>query len=258
MVRIILEDAFQRYGLAPADFSAEEKQRFLALRDRLLGGEPLQYVLGQADFFGLKFTVNPAVLIPRQETEELVAWVLAFLKERAILQPSVLDIGLGSGCIAVTLKHRQKDIRITGLETSPEALAVARGNALRLLENEDFSFLSGNALEAQTWSSLPTFDVMVSNPPYIPVSEQHLVPAHVLAHEPGLALFVHDDDPLVFYRVLAERAIDHLNPGGALFFECNEFNAQDVCRMLARMAFASVTLRQDISGADRMILALRP
>jgi release factor glutamine methyltransferase len=258
IVRIVLEDAFQcRLPVQNRSMTVAEIDRFETLSARLEAGEPVQYVLGEADFFGLKFLVTPAVLIPRQETEELVAQVLQYLKSSGLDKPVLLDIGLGSGCIGLTLRKKHPGLRLYGLEKSAEALAVARENAGRLLGSQSagVTLLQGDILDRDTWSDLPAFDVVVSNPPYIPAAEKHLVPEHVQAHEPWLALFVEHDDPLLFYRVIAEFALEKLHPGGALFFECNEFNAAEAAEMLRAKGFLHVQLQKDLYGADRMIAA---
>jgi len=253
IARIVFEDVFDLRHRADAVLSPEELVRFEEIHRRLLAGEPVQYVLGEADFFGLKFLVNPAVLIPRQETEELVAWVLEWLKFERIASPAVLDIGLGSGCIAVTLKRKLPEIRLFGLEKSPEALTVATENARRILGDAAFSFVLGDILETGTDAHFPLLDVIVSNPPYIPFGEQTQMPEHVLAHEPALALFVDDADPLLFYRAIAQFARQKLKPGGCLFFECNEFNAQEVAGLLEGYGFSGIELRNDLYGAERMV-----
>ncbi len=251
MVRIVFEDAFDRGR-------AFEESRFKEILERLVAGEPLQYVLGEADFFGLKFKVSPAVLIPRQETEELVAWVLEHLK----ISPkkdttSLLDIGLGSGCIGITLKKKMPGLQLFGLEKSAAALAISTENASQILNapstlNPSTQFFQGDILNRSDWDLFPAMDVVVSNPPYIPDSEKNLVPEHVMAHEPSLALFVDDPDPLLFYRVIADFALEKLRPSGVLFFECNEFNAAEVAVMLREKGFLNVEIRKDLSGAERM------
>jgi release factor glutamine methyltransferase len=272
IARIVLEDAFAR---RPA-LTADDRARLEAIATRLRAGEPVQYVLGEADFFGLKFRVTPAVLIPRQETEELVAWVLedvsafakatadasavASAKADAANQPTILDAGLGSGCIGLTIRRKNPSVRLIGLEKSADALAVARDNAARLLgpDAEGVDLRAGDLLDPAAWRDLPPLDVIVSNPPYIPRGEAHLVPPHVLEHEPHLALFVPGDaEPLVFYDVIGELGRQALKPGGRLFFECNEFNARDVVARLKQQGYGEVELRKDISGADRMIKAIR-
>jgi release factor glutamine methyltransferase len=248
IARIVIEDAFGNQQAAIDHFQFHE------MLARLLAGEPVQYVLGQADFFGLKFKVNPAVLIPRQETEELVVWVLEHLKNNEIENPAVLDIGLGSGCIGVTLKKKVPGLQLFGLEKSPAALEVAVENARRILgEPATYEFIEGDILNYPDWANFPKIDVVVSNPPYIPLVEKGIMPEHVTAHEPELALFVDNDDPLLFYRVIADVALQKLKPGGALFFECNEFNARDVAALLREKGFAEVELRKDLAGAERMV-----
>ncbi|HRI60582.1 MAG TPA: HemK/PrmC family methyltransferase, partial [Saprospiraceae bacterium] len=216
IARIVLEDAFSvdggRWtvdgGRLTADggrWTADDQEKLQQILARLLAGEPVQYVLGEADFFGLKFRVNPAVLIPRQETEELVAWVLEHLKSSDLEHPAVLDIGLGSGCIGITLKKKFPRLHLYGLEKSKAALDVALENARRILgETTAFEFMEGDILSYPDWANFPLLDVVVSNPPYIPFAEKNMVPEHVVAHEPALALFVDDDDPLLFYRTIAD------------------------------------------------------
>lgn len=258
IARIVFEDAFGTRRPAEKVFSEMEELQFPDIRRRLLLGEPVQYVLGQADFFGLKFKVNPAVLIPRQETEELVAWALEVLKERALPHPAVLDVGLGSGCIGITLKAKRPDIRLYGLEKSPAALEVASENARRILGDQTFTFVSGDILAPSCEQLFPGLDLIVSNPPYIPLREQTLMPEHVRKYEPAIALFVDDDDPLLFYRAIAGFARRKLRPGGALFFECNEFNAGEVAELLRAEGFVNVALRSDLAGAERMARGERP
>lgn len=248
IARIVLEDAF----------SEEDDEQFYKILERLAAGEPVQYVLGQADFFGLKFKVNPDVLIPRQETEELVAWILEYLKNTGLEHPALLDIGLGSGCIGVTLKKKHPRLQLFGLEKSAAALEVATGNARRILgENVPFSFAEGDILNYHAWANFPLFDVVASNPPYIPLVEKSMMPEHVTAHEPVLALFVDNADPLLFYRVIADFALQKLRPGGALFFECNEFNASQVAELLRERGFVETELRKDLAGAERMLRGIR-
>ncbi|MBK8193958.1 MAG: peptide chain release factor N(5)-glutamine methyltransferase [Lewinellaceae bacterium] len=257
--RILLEDAF---GIQPHErdivLAPEDKENLAAMLQRLLEGEPVQYVLGTADFFGLRFKVSPAVLIPRQETEELVAWALEWLKTRQVESPGVLDIGLGSGCIGITLKKKNPGIRLAGVEKSPAALAIALENADTILGKGACHFVAGDILDESSWAQFSMYDMVISNPPYIPYSEQSLVPEHVIDYEPGLALFVEDRDPLVFYRAIAAFCLKKLHPGGALFFECNEFYAGQVADMLREKGFYGIILRNDLAGAARMVCAFQP
>lgn len=261
IARIVVEDAFGARSRPEAQaWTPEEDQQFEAITERLLQGEPVQYVLGEADFFGLRFRVDPAVLIPRQETEELVAWILEYLQEKYRGgQPALLDIGLGSGCIGITLKKKFPGLRLFGLEKSPAALALARDNAARILGNTpDVQLLEGDVLQPGAADLFPALDLIASNPPYIPLVEKVLVPEHVAAHEPALALFVDNEDALLFYRAIAAFAQRKLRPGGGLFFECNEFNAREVVALLEAEGFAAVTLQKDLAGADRMVYASMP
>lgn len=255
IARIAIEDLFYTKAARHWRISDDsDRQRFDDLCERLEAGEPVQYVTGQADFFGLVFHVSPAVLIPRQETEELVDWVLEWLRGYAGVSPRVLDIGTGSGCIGIALRHQRPDIILTATDKSKEALEQARENAFRLLPSagsctfavEDILHPSPGFLESR-------WEVIVSNPPYIPVREKAMMPEHVLAHEPALALFVDDADPLLFYRVIADLALEKLMSGGGLFFECNEFNATEVAGLLEQKGFRDVQLRRDMAGADRMV-----
>ncbi len=258
IVRIVLEDAFDSRTSAPGHpLGVGEETRLKEIAGRLAAGEPVQYVLGTADFFGLQFQVSPAVLIPRQETEELVDWVLADLKAMSKPAATLLDVGLGSGCIGLTLKKKYPTLQVYGLEKSPAALAVARANAARLLPGQQVQLFEGDILQEADWGLFPLIDVLVSNPPYIPYREKALMPENVLAHEPALALFVPDDDPLVFYRALADFALAKLLPGSSCFFECNEHNTQAVAALLRQTGLNDVEVRRDLSGKERMIKAIR-
>jgi release factor glutamine methyltransferase len=259
IARIVAEDVFLLKKHPARPLTAEQIAHLQQIQSRLTAGEPLQYVLGEADFFGLKFRVSSAVLIPRQETEELVAWVLEWLKTSEIERPALLDIGLGSGCIGIALKKNFPRLHLFGLEKSPAALAIALENAERLLtpRPSPLTFYEGDILDPADWERFPLLDVAVSNPPYIPLREKSLMPEHVLAHEPSLALFVDDADPLLFYRAIALFCQKKLRPGGALFFECNEFNAHQVADLLSEEDFAAVELRRDLAGAERMLKAVR-
>lgn len=226
---------------------------YFTLKKRLLTGEPVQYVVGFAWFYGIKFKVNPSVLIPRPETEELVEWIFETLKKDKS-KISVLDIGTGSGCIAITLKVKNTDLKVSALDVSESALITASRNAFR--NNADIDFKCLNILDEKHQSQLPNFDLIVSNPPYIPHREKSLMHANVLDNEPHLALFVEDNDALIFYNTIADFAKKHLNTEGYLFFECNEYNAQNVVSILEKKGFCDVQLRQDMSGKDRMIRAI--
>jgi len=255
IARIVAEDVFLLKKHPERLLTAAQAAHFEQIRSRLMAGEPVQYILGEADFFGLKFKVSPAVLIPRQETEELVAWVLEWLKTSNLEHPALLDIGLGSGCIGISLKKNFPRLHLFGLEKSPDALAIALENAERILTLRPSppAFSQGDILDSAHWPQFPLLDAVVSNPPYIPLREKSLMPEHVLAHEPSLALFVDDADPLLFYRAIALFCQKKLRPDGVVFFECNEFNARQVAALLSAEGFEAVELRKDLGGAERMV-----
>jgi release factor glutamine methyltransferase len=224
---------------------------YLNIKKRLLAGEPVQYVVGFAWFYGLKFKVNPTVLIPRPETEELVHWILETVKKNNLTNPSILDVGTGSGCIPVVLKYKNSNLILTALDISESALITASRNGFR--HNVDIDFKCLNILDKSHQERLGKFDIIVSNPPYIPLKEKMLMHNNVLEHEPHLALFVEDNDALIFYRTISEFAKKHLNTEGYLFFECNEYNAKDVKILLSKKGFRDIVMTKDMSGKDRMI-----
>lgn len=218
---------------------------------RLIEGEPLQYVLEEAYFLDKKFFVNSNVLIPRPETEELVELIKANFSN--INPLTIIDIGTGSGCITISLKSHYIHSKIYAIDVSKGALEVANINAKNHQTEIEFKLV--DILYKAEWTNLPKFDVIVSNPPYIPNTEKALMHENVLQHEPHLALFVEDDNPLIFYDKIADFALLHLNHNGQLFFECNEFNAQEVADLLLRKGFCLANIHKDINGKDRMIQA---
>ncbi len=250
MTRIILEDAFNILRRKSTEkLSIEECNRLIDIELRLERQEPVQYILGMADFYGLRFKVTPDVLIPRQETEELVLWA----KELATVMdsPKILDIGTGSGCIPVTLKQLLPKSEVHALDVSQSALEVAQQNAA--LNQVSLHFHLLDILETSTWGQLGQFDVIISNPPYIPHREASLMPDQVKKFEPQLALFVDNEDPLLFYRMIVAFAKLHLVSGGWLLFETNEFNADQVMALFSTDEFQATKLRQDILGKNRMV-----
>ncbi len=220
--------------------------------NRLVSGAPLQYVTGIQYFSGQIFKVNESVLIPRPETEELVAWILEDLQSTA-LQPdfSLIDIGTGSGCIPVSLKMKNPSAKITATDISPQALHVATENAK--LHDVEINFLEASILN-HTISQIK-YDVIVSNPPYIPLSDAGGMSANVINHEPHLALFVPDDDPLFFYKAICEFATQHLKMNGLLYFEINPPAAEQLVEYLKTSGFGKVISRNDLSGHTRFIRA---
>ncbi len=252
IARIVFEDAFGVRNFQRSDRLAPvQLTRLRTMQSRLLAMEPVQYVVGQADFFGMTLKVDNRVLIPRQETEELVEWILATQKIPAAA--AVLDIGAGSGCIALALKKHRPAWEVEALDRSSEALSLARENAGAL--DLEVSFREWDILDRQKWPQLPRFDLIVSNPPYIAREEEALVGKNVLDHEPEMALFVEGEDPLLFYRAIAGFGRRRLTEGGYLFFELNAFNADRVAALVAGQGFADVAVRKDLNGKQRMLRA---
>lgn len=241
------------FGLSKADIlcgaveemTAEKTAELNKIFGRLTEGEPVQYVLGRAEFSGRWFNVRPGVLIPRPETEELCAWITADSKASA--SPKVLDIGTGSGCIAITLQLDMPESKVTAWDISADALDVARENAQRLGAN--VNFVKQDALNAKPEGE---WDVIVSNPPYICEKEKKDMAVNVLEHEPHKALFVPDADPLLFYRAITRLAVQTLNKGGRLYFEINPIYADDTCHMMRAEGMTAVELRSDMYGKQRM------
>ncbi len=255
IARFVIEDIFNLKNIDNKILTEENKITLNLISERLLNSEPWQYVVGEADFYGLKFKVNPTVLIPRAETEELVYWILETIKKEKITQPTLLDIGTGSGCIPITLQHKNSQIDAFAVDISEDAISLANENNTLIRTN--VKFLLGDALNWQNidnqYFTSQKFDIIVSNPPYIPTFEKKVMPRHVLDFEPHLALFVSDDDPLIFYRNIAEMTKEKLNIGGFLFFECNEYNANEVLEMMRTFGYKDVILQKDMAGKDRMI-----
>ena len=228
--------------------------RLPALRARLLAHEPVQYVLGQAHFYGLELAVTPATLIPRPETEELVQLIIRAHAGRAGLR--ILDVGTGSGCIPVALGRHLPGARLTAVDISPAALAVARRNAAKYELVVDFQRV--DILRELPEIEPQSLDILVSNPPYVLESEKPLLRPNVLAHEPAAALFVPDDDPLRFYHRLAEVGRQLLRPGGALYVEGNEQNVPAVAAACAAAGYEQATVQTDLFGKDRFVRAGAP
>ncbi|MCY1723440.1 peptide chain release factor N(5)-glutamine methyltransferase [Prolixibacteraceae bacterium Z1-6] len=209
--------------------------------------QPIQYILGETEFYDLNIKVNPAVLIPRPETEELVSWIC-----NSGIKPGarILDIGTGSGCIAMALKNELKQVEVTGVDISEKALETAKENAIR--NNLKVEFAAADILN---WGNYnwQKYDLIVSNPPYVRECEKKQMDANVLDYEPEGALFVADEDPLVFYKTIAEFALDKLYPGGWLFFEINEFLGDEMVDLLKSLGYIAIELKTDINGKKRML-----
>ncbi len=253
----VLESVF---GLKPYEIllckdkkiSPDERKRIEDIVSRLKKNEPVQYVLGETEFYGMVFKVNNKVLIPRPETEELVDWII---QDRYLgLARNVLDIGTGSGCIAVSLsKHLLQD-RVYAIDISGEALQVARQNAL--LNDADVRFILQDVFMPFNPDIFPgKWDVIVSNPPYITYSEQRVMSPNVLDYEPSVALFVPDENPLLFYEKIAGLGLELLSETGALYVETSALWGQQTAGMFREKGYEEVVLKKDLSGNDRMIKA---
>lgn len=219
---------------------------------RLLNGEPLQYITGVQWFFGKPFQVNTSVLIPRPETEELVQWVIDEWQDKNDL--TILDIGTGSGCIPISLKLKLPAASIAAIDVSKSALTVALQNAQQ--HQAEIFFLEMDFLKEDQWEKLGQFDIIVSNPPYIPEQELDTLERNVRDFEPEIALFVPDTDALLFYRHIARFAKEHLSPDGAVYCELHRDYAQATQAMFEAMSYKT-TLRKDMHGNDRMLRAER-
>ena len=253
--RIIFETVFgwsfteqvlkKQETILPVDF-----ERIKSVVLRLKNSEPIQYIFGETEFFGLKLKVNSSVLIPRPETEELVEWVVqSKLSENC----KVLDIGTGSGCIAIAIKSRLKNAEVSGIDISVEALETARLNAIE--NGLEINFYPTDIFNMNNFEG-EKFDVIVSNPPYIRESEKVLMHSNVLNYEPEIALFVSDNDPLKYYRAIAIFAKRSLHENGKLFFEINENFKSEMVELLSDIGFNNIEIRKDINGKNRMVSCL--
>lgn len=219
---------------------------------RILGQEPLQYVLNESWFCGLKFYVDRNVLIPRPETEELVEWIISNCKF-PVDELKILDIGCGSGCIPITLKRRIRKAEVWSCDISGSALAVAGKNAASL--GTEVNFVEMDFLDKDSWKVLPSFDIIVSNPPYVPEKDKSSMSPNILANEPATALFVPDNDPLVFYKAMAEFGKDHLSATGSIYAELHEELGEATSRLFQGAGYIT-ELKKDMQQKDRMIKAV--
>lgn len=253
---ILIEDII---GLKRIDISlhpefeiSETKISFLnTVLSRLKKEEPIQYITGKTEFYGFPFYVNNNVLIPRPETEELVEWVIDETKGQRDNNLHILDIGTGSGCIPISLKKHLPESEIHALEVSDKALEVARENAK--LNDVAIHFVQRDILKAGQLDE--TYDIIISNPPYVRVVEKQEIKNNVLKNEPHLALFVDDCEPLIFYDKIADLAKDHLTKNGMLFFEINQHLGTETVDLLTKKGFKNIVLRKDLFGNDRMVKA---
>jgi release factor glutamine methyltransferase len=231
--------------------SADGENRIRQKLQELLTYKPVQYVLGEAWFYNLKLTVNENVLIPRPETEELVEQLIKDRKSR-LTDPAILDIGTGSGCIPIAIKKSLPAAIITSIDISEKAIGLAKENAAH--HNAHIHFIQTDFLDEKSRNALPFFDIIISNPPYIPVSEKEKLAANVTAFEPHLALFVADDTPLLFYETIAAFGKTNLLPNGKVYVETHEEYAKEVASLF-RKDYQAVMIKKDIFGKERMVLA---
>lgn len=212
---------------------------------------PIQYIIGSTDFMGLSFKVDENVLIPRPETEDLVSWILSSFEDKKDIK--ILDIGTGSGCIPISLASRMEDVHVEAMDISEKALNMARFNAE--INKVTIDFILEDILETSQLN--PSYDIIVSNPPYVRESEKKFMQKNVLKHEPKLALFVRDDDPLVFYEKIAQLSFPALKNKGQLYFEINQYFGEELIKLLNEIGFHTVELKKDIYGEDRMVRAIK-
>lgn len=245
----------ERFNISKFDLKFSDRRftesELLGIREivkRLEKQEPIQYILGTAFFYNCTINVDENTLIPRPETEELVDWVL----KEASPDKRVLDIGTGSGCIPIALKKAMPKLQVSGLDISTKALRMASSSAE--LNKVKVHFIKKNILEASK-ADLPNVDIIISNPPYVLESDKQKMENNVLSYEPHLALFVADDDPLLFYRKIAIVAREVLNLGGVIFFEIHEKFGPEIVRLLQDLEYHSIELRKDLQGKDRMVRA---
>jgi len=211
---------------------------------------PIQYIIGETEFYDLKFKVNQHTLIPRQETEELVHAIIGENRQKS---PKILDIGTGSGCIPIVLANSISKAKVCSVDVSAEAIAIAQENAKD--NHLKIEFYHRDFLKWEDFSWDKDWDIIVSNPPYVKESEKELMSKNVLDYEPHTALFVEDSDALIFYRRIAEFAIIHLKKGGKLYFEINEALGQEMIDLLEKIGFSAIRLMKDLNGRDRMVSA---
>ncbi|MEJ7912807.1 MAG: peptide chain release factor N(5)-glutamine methyltransferase [Chitinophagaceae bacterium] len=246
--------------------SASLLNQITEVSNRLLLHEPVQYILEHAWFAGLKLYVNPSVLIPRPETEELVHWIIQDMKTAGLpvfRQPAgvadktnllkILDVGTGSGCIALALKAAMPGAEVWGCDLSEEALNIARRNGSETDIRVDFQGV--DFIDRAQHSLLPAVDVIVCNPPYIPIRDKYTIAANVIRFEPHKALFVPNEDPLVFYRRLAKFGQEKLHPGGHIYVEIEENSGAAVLKLFEKEKYKTVILKKDMQGKDRMVKA---
>lgn len=251
MAHITGMSKMQRLEAKDKKLDATQNKKLAALTERALTGEPVQHITNEQWFFNRPFFVNKHVLIPRPETEELVQWVIDDNKDKQNL--SILEIGTGSGCIAVSVKRKLPQASVLAIDISKEALTVAKKNAT--IQEVTVQYKQVDFLDKNLWSSLGKFDIIISNPPYIPLSEKEKMDKNVRDYEPELALFTPNEEPLLFYKHIAMFAASNLNKGGAVYCETHKDFAQASLSVFEEMNFRHLQLKKDLIGHDRMIKA---
>jgi release factor glutamine methyltransferase len=232
----------------------EQSSHINQILTRLKTGEPLQYILGHTEFFGLPFKVNPSVLIPRPETEELVEWIISSTENSQLIAERILDIGTGSGCIAISLK-KNLNAELSAIDISTSALNTAKENAE--LNNVNINFIHADILNLKSEIRSSKFAIIVSNPPYVTLEDKKQMHYNVTDFEPHNALFVPENDPLIFYKAITDFAAKRLEKGGLLFFEINEGYGEEMIALLNRESFINIELKEDMSGKPRMMKAVK-
>ncbi len=235
------------------EIPVEQSEKLNHILEELKTGKPVQYILGKTEFYGLPFYVNPSVLIPRPETEELVEWVLELVGSFKLAVGSILDVGTGSGCIAISLKKNLPGFKVSAIDISAEALQTATSNAT--LNNVDIKFINDDILNPKSEIEIPKYEIIISNPPYVTLHDKTQMHANVTDFEPHTALFVPENNPLIFYKAIADFAKFNLTKKGLLFFEINESYGKETVELLADKGFKEIELRKDMSGRDRMVKA---
>ena len=241
------------------ELSEDDVEKWNAILADLQQEKPIQYITGEAWFYGLRFEVNENTLIPRSETEELVEWILNSSIAQAPSPITILDIGTGTGCIPISIKVNLPQANVSAIDVSEKALEVAKRNAQS--NKVEINFIQANILEVEDLSQLPSsiihhpspYNIIVSNPPYVRNLEKEEIKKNVLDYEPHLALFVEDTDALLFYRKIAQLALKNLAPNGLLFFEINQYLGKETVELLENLGFKNIELKKDMYGNDRMI-----
>lgn len=257
IMRIVFQE---KLGLSRVDMAMQKsheldeksKKLIFQIAEKLVEGQPVQQLIGNVHFLEFRLRLNKNVLIPRPETEELVHWILQ--ENKNLEEQHVLDVGTGSGCIAIALSRHLPESSVTALDISQPAIELARINSIA--NNAVVDFNNMDILNEDNWKRLKYYDIIVSNPPYVLESEKAEMHINVLNHEPHLALFVSNEDPLIFYKKIAEMGTRHLTKGGRIYFEINEKMGSEVRKILKQKGYTSTRLKKDIHGKERFIKAV--